>query len=130
MALQHAGEYFNKGWQKYFLIIFMLMAVVHTMVFSTYEVDIFAGTAHHPSYEAAQVFNGDMKEYYRDFSLFDSMNRSHCIYLSALQQWALVKHKQISIDAQRSAHCSQMIGHDPAAAYQAAYIAVEMPLGK
>ena len=130
LAMKHVGGYLKQGLATFLLRGFIIISVLHTIVFSTYEVDVLTPRAHHPLYAASEIFNGEMKEYYRDFNLFDSMKRSHCIYLSALGQWADVKHKHIGIKPEDRERCASMLDKDPSYAYQAAYLSVELPIGK
>ena len=111
---------------KRFFVFIVFIMVVHGMAFSTYRVDIFAGSRR-LNYLKEEVFTGKIDKFYKNFSFTGSVEKSRCRYFYTVSVWARVKQKKLDpatlaqIDG-----CRETLARDAAFPEEAQYLAIEL----
>lgn len=116
------GRYF-----KWFLAVFVAIAIAHSLLFTTYRIDIFDfRKPQYGKFDRDAIFNGQIGPYYRDFNLMDGIRKSDCRKTMITFVWSKVKHKDVQIPQDKIDRCQKILSEDPSFTEESRYVPIEL----
>ena len=81
---------------KQFFIFIVMIVLVHSLAFTTYRMGMFVQRVDNNfNYTKEDVFYGRIGQFYKNFSLVESMKRSHCRQEYVGRVWKRLKNKDL-----------------------------------